>query len=148
MAHWLEGIFQFLFKYRPTEFAKGSFAFGAPFSVVILLLAGAAIGVPALFSYIGVRGKSTRRDRWVLGGLRAAALVVLVVCLFRPMLLLSAAVPQRNYVGVLIDDSRSMRVADRDGMPRSDWVEHAFGGADSTILKALRQKFIVRLFRF
>ena len=50
---------------------------------------------------------------------------MLVVCLFRPMLLLSAAVPQRNYVGVLIDDSRSMRIADRDGKPRSDWIEHA-----------------------
>jgi hypothetical protein len=148
MANWLEGIFQFLFKYRPTEFAKGSLAFGAPFSVVILVLAAAAIGVPAVLSYAGVRGKSTRRDRWVLGGLRVAALVVLLVCLFRPMLLLSAAVPQRNFVGVLIDDSRSMQVADENGKARSDWVEHAFGGPDSTILKALRQKFIVRLFRF
>jgi hypothetical protein len=148
MTHWLEGIFQFLFKYRPTEFAKGNVAFGAPFSVVILLLAAAAIAVPAILSYAGVRGKSSRRDRWVLGTIRVAALSVLVMCLFRPMLLLSAAVPQRNYVGVLVDDSRSMRIADRDGKPRSDWVEHAFGGADSTLLKALKQKFIVRLFRF
>jgi hypothetical protein len=148
MAHWLEGIFQFLFKYRPTEFAKGSFAFGAPFSIVILLVLGAAIGIPAVMSYAGVRGKSTKRDRWVLVGLRTAAIVVLVVCLFRPMLLLSAAVPQRNYVGVLIDDSRSMRVADKDGKARSDWVEHEFGGPDSAMLKSLRQKFIVRLFRF
>lgn len=148
MPHWLEGIFEFLFKYRPTEFAKGDFAFGAPWSVVILLLAAAAIGVPAILSYAGVRGKSTKRDRWVLGSLRVAALAVLVVCLFRPMLLLSAAIPQRNYVGVLIDDSRSMRIADRDGKARSDWVEHQFGGADSSILQALRKKFIVRLFRF
>lgn len=148
MTHWLEGIFEFLFKYRPAEFAKGSFAFGAPFPVVVLLLAAAAIGIPAVMSYAGVRGKSTRRDRWVLGTLRVAALVVLIACLSRPMLLLSAAVPQRNYVGVLIDDSRSMRIADRDGKPRSDWIEREFGGPDSTLLKALRQKFIVRLFRF
>jgi hypothetical protein len=148
MAHWLEGIFQFLFKYRPTEFAKGTLAFGAPVSIVILLVLGAAIGIPAVMSYAGVRGKSTSRDRWVLGGLRATAIVVLLVCLFRPMLLLSAAVPQRNYVGVLIDDSRSMRVADKDGKARSDWVEREFGGPDSALLKSLRQKFIVRLFRF
>ncbi len=148
MPHWLEGIFQFLFKYRPTEFAKGSFAFGASAPVVILLLAVAAIGIPAVLSYAGVRGKSSRRDRWVLGTLRVSALFVLMVCLFRPMLLLSAAVDQRNYVGVLIDDSRSMRIADRDGKPRSDWIEHAFGGPDSAILKSLRQKFIVRMFRF
>jgi len=148
MTHWLEGIFQFLFKYRPTEFAKGSFAFGASSSLVILLLAAAAIGIPAVLSYAGVRGKSSKRDRWVLGSLRVATLIMLIVCLFRPMLLLSAAVTQRNYVGVLIDDSRSMRIADRNGKPRSDWVEHAFGGPDSAILKSLRQKFIVRLFRF
>ncbi|MEP6491928.1 MAG: hypothetical protein ABJF01_04590, partial [bacterium] len=148
MANWLDGIFQFLFKYRPTEFAKGSFAFGAPLSLVVLLLIAVAIAIPAVLSYAGVRGKSSKRDRWILGGVRVAALVLLVACLFRPMLLLSAAVPQRNYVGVLIDDSRSMRVADRDGKPRSDWVEHAFGGPDSAILKSLRAKFIVRLFRF
>jgi hypothetical protein len=144
----LDGIFQFLFKYRTTEFANGDLAFGAPFSVIVLILAAAAIGIPAVLSYAGVRGRATRRDRWVLGALRVAALAVLVVCLFRPMLLLSAAVPQRNYVGVLVDDSRSMRIADRNGKPRSDWVEHAFGGPDSSLLKALRKKFIVRMFRF
>src|SRR6202012_919036 len=148
MAHWFEGIFEFFFKYRPTEFAKASFAFGAPLSVALLLLVVAAIGVPAVMSYASVRGKSTRRDRWVLGTLRVCALLVLMVCLFRPMLLLSAAVPQRNYVGVLVDDSRSMRIADKDGKPRGDWIEHQFGGPDSVLLKALRQKFIVRLFRF
>src|SRR5512146_1667532 len=110
----LSAVFQCLFKYRPTEVATASFAFGAPFSVIVLLLAAAAIGVPAVLSYAGVRGKSTRRDRWVLGSLRVAALVVLVACLFRPMLLLSAAVPQRNYVLLLIHDSRTIRIAYRD----------------------------------
>jgi hypothetical protein len=148
MTHWLEGIFEFLFKYRPAEFAKGDLAFGAPASVIALLLLVAAAGIPAVLSYGTVRGKSTRRDRWVLGALRAASLLVLVTCLFRPMLLLSAAVPQRNYVGVLIDDSRSMRIADRAGHVRSDFITHSVGGVDSTLLAALRQKFIVRVFRF
>lgn len=148
MTHWFEGIFQFLFKYRPTEFAKADFAFGAPLSVVVVLLAAAALGLPTVLSYASVRGKSSRRDRWVLGGLRVAALALVVACLFRPMLLISAAVPQRNYVGVLIDDSRSMRIADQQGKPRGDWIEQQFGGPDSALLAKLREKFIVRLFRF
>src|SRR6185437_3485284 len=148
MAHWVESLFEFLFKYRPAEFAASRLAFGAPFSVIVLLLAAAVIGVPAVLSYASVRGRASRRDRWVLGAMRLSALLVLMACLFRPMLLLSAAVPQRNYVGVLIDDSRSMRIADQSGKPRSDWVERAFGGPDSAVFKALRQKFIVRLFRF
>src|SRR5579872_3985314 len=147
-SNWLEGLFAFLFKYRPTEFAKGSFALGVPFSVMVLLLAAAAIGIPAVLSYAGVRGKSTRRDRWVLGTLRVSALLVLIACLFRPMLLLSAAVPQRNYVGVLVDDSRSMQIADRDGKPRSAFIDREFASPDSALLKALRQKFLVKLFKF
>ena len=62
---------------------RGNFAFGAPYSVMILLLVVAAIGIPAIMSYAGVRGKSIKRDRYVLGALRVAALFVLVV-LFRP----------------------------------------------------------------
>ena len=71
-----------------------------------------------------------------------------MVCLFRPMLLLSAAVPQRNYVGVLVDDSRSMRIADRTARRAATGSSMQFGGPDSVLLKKLREKFIVRLFSF
>ena len=153
MANWLESLFAFFFKYRPAVFEKGDFAFGSPTSVIVLLLAGALIGVPAILTYAAVRGKSTRRDRWILGTLRAAAILLLVFCLFRPMLLLSAAVPQRNYVGVLIDDSRSMQIADVDAgdarpQTRGDVVRHLVAGPDSAIRKALADRFLVRYFRF
>src|SRR5690348_7550915 len=153
MANWLESLFAFLFKYRPAVFEKGDFAFGSPTSVIVLLIAGALVGVPAILTYAAVRGKSTRRDRWVLGALRGAAILLLVFCLFRPMLLLSAAVPQRNYVGVLIDDSRSMQIADVDAgdarpQTRADVVRHLVAGPDSAIRKALVDRFLVRYFRF
>src|SRR5215213_2537547 len=153
MTNWFESLFEFLFKYRPVVFEKGDFAFGSPTSVIVLLLAGALIGVPAVLTYAAVRGKSTRRDRWVLGGLRAAAIVLLVLCLFRPVLLLSAALPQRNYVGVLIDDSRSMQITDVDGRNpsgtapmRGDVVRRLISGPDSALRKALGDKFLVRYF--
>lgn len=153
MANWFESLFAFLFKYRPAVFEKGDFAFGAPRSVIVLLIAGALIGLPAILTYATVRGKSTRRDRWVLGSLRGTAILLLVLCLFRPLLLLSAAVPQRNYVGVLIDDSRSMQIADVDAgdarpQTRADVVRHLLAGPDSAIRKALSDRFLVRYFRF
>ena len=153
MANWLESLFAFLFKYRPAVFEKGDFAFGSPTSVIVLLIAGALVGVPAILTYAAVRGKSTRRDRWILGALRGTAILLLVFCLFRPMLLLSAAVPQRNYVGVLIDDSRSMQIADVDAgdarpQTRADVVRHLVAGPDSSIRKALGDRFLVRYFRF
>jgi hypothetical protein len=148
MANPLGALFEFFFKYRPAVFQQGDFAFGAPAPIAIVLLVGAAIAVPAVLSYRRVRGKSSVRDRWVLRGLRVAALVVLLICLLRPMLLLNAAVPQRNFVGVLIDDSRSMQIADRGGRQRADWIRDSIAAPNSALIKALRERFQVKLFHF
>jgi hypothetical protein len=148
MSNPLGALFEFFFKYRPAVFQQGDFTFGAPAPIVILLLVGAAIAVPAVLSYRRVRAKSTPRDRTVLRALRIAALVVLIVCLLRPMLLLNAAVPQRNFVGVLIDDSRSMQIADRAGRQRADWIRDSVTAAKSALLTSLRARFQVKLFHF
>src|SRR3954464_4677765 len=146
MPGWIESVFAFLFKYRPEVFQKGDLVFGAPSSVIVLLGLGLLIGAPAVMTYAGVRGKSTRRDRWVLSGLRVASLVVLVICLFRPMLLLSDAIPQRNFVAVVLDDSKSMTITDGGGKPRGAFEVGAFA-PESTLITELRKKFQVRLFR-
>jgi hypothetical protein len=148
MTDALGALFAFFFKYRPAVFREGDLAFGAPAPIIVLVLIGLAIGIPALLSYGGVRGKSSPRDRVVLVGLRVAALLVLLVCLFRPKLLLSSAVPHRNYVGVLVDDSRSMRIADRGGRERADFVRDSVTGPKGVLLAALKERFQVRLFRF
>ena len=142
----MESVFSFFFKYRPEVFAKGDLVFGAPASVMLLLGVALLIGGPAVMTYAGVRGKSTRRDRWILSILRVASLIVLMVCLFRPMLLLSAAVPQRNFVALLLDDSRSMLIADNGKQSRAETERAAFS-PDSALFKELTKRFQVRLFR-
>ena len=148
MTDALGAIFAFFFKYRPAVFQQGDLSFGAPAPVIVMVLVGLALVVPAVLSYVGVRGKSSRRDRIVLGAIRVAALAMLLVCLFRPKLLLSSAVAHRNYVGVLVDDSRSMRIADRAGRERADFVRDSASSEKSTLIAALRQRFQVRIYRF
>jgi hypothetical protein len=148
MVNPLGALFAFFFKYRPAVFQQGDFTFGAPVPTAILLLVGTAIAIPAVLSYRRVRAKSSPRDRAVLRTLRVAVLVVLVVCLMRPMLVLNAAVPQRNFVGVLIDDSRSMQIADRAGRTRADWIRDSVIARNSALVAALRQRFQVKLFHF
>lgn len=143
----LESAFQLLFKYRPAVFAEGQLAFGVAGPLAVGLVVAALALAIALVTYRTVGGHSTRRDRIVLGGIRAAVLLVVLVCLFRPMLLVSAPVPQRNFVGVLVDDSRSMQIADGN-VARADIVRSALGTGDSSLIAALREKFQVRLFRF
>jgi len=143
----LENLFQLLFKYRPAVFAEGQLAFGvAGPMALVLAIAGVAL-LAALLTYRRVGGTNSVRDRLVLGALRGAALLLVVACLFRPMLLISSPVPQRNFVGVLVDDSRSMQIADGGRQTRADIVRGALG-PDSALLAALRERFQVRLFRF
>jgi uncharacterized membrane protein len=146
----LESAFQLLFKYRPAVFAEGDLAFGVGGSgawlALGLIAAALAIGA-ALLTYRSVGARSSMRDRVALGALRVAILLVVLVCLFRPMLLLSSPVPQRNFVGVLVDDSRSMRIAD-GGNERASVIRAALGTRDSALVAALRERFQVRLFRF
>ena len=143
----LESAFQLLFKYRPTVFAEGDLAFGVRGSLAIVLVATAIAFGAALLTYRRVGARSSARDRIALGVLRTAILLIVVACLFRPMLLLSSPVPQRNFVGVLVDDSRSMRIAD-GGSERAGVIRAALGTRDSALVAALRERFQVRLFRF
>ena len=144
----LESLFEFLFKYRPNMYEKGELAFGAP--SVVMLAAALVVGaiIAATVTYRQVRAKSTPRDRAILLGLRVATLAVLLLCLFRPMLVLSAALPQRNFVGILLDDSRSMQIADREGRPRSEFLAQQFTPEESALMKQLSERFMLRFFRF
>ncbi|MEE9133612.1 MAG: hypothetical protein V3U13_08630 [Gemmatimonadota bacterium] len=142
-----ESVFEFLFKYRPLVFEKGRLAFAAPWPVSLLALAGVVIVALVLIAYARARAKS-RRDMVVLSTLRVAVLALLFFCLARPMLLIPTVIPQRNFLGILIDDSRSMRIADRDGAPRNDFVQHAFGSPDSALRAELADRFMLRFFRF
>ena len=144
----LESAFQLLFKYRPAVFAEGDLAFGVAGPLAIVLAVAAVVLGAAVLTYRRVGAHSTARDRIVLASLRIAVLLVVVACLFRPMLLLSAPVPQRNFVGVLVDDSRSMQIADGGTRARSDVIRAALGSGDSSLVAALRERFQVRLFRF
>jgi uncharacterized membrane protein len=146
MSPFLESVFEFLFKYRPVVFERGELAFGAARPLPLLAVA-AAVALPAVLTYARARGKSRGRDRAVLAALRVAILAVVALCLLRPMVVLQAAVPQRNVIGILVDDSRSMRIADQDGRPRAAWVQSALG-ADGALARAIGERFIVRHFRF
>ena len=144
----MEALFEFLFKYRPVVFEKGRFALAAGPATYIVIAIALAVAVPALIAYARLRMRGGPRDRAVLLALRLAGLAIVVVALMHPILVVSEAVPQRNVVGVLVDDSRSMRIADLNGTTRAVAVRHLLGTRDSSLYRALADKFVVRLFRF
>jgi uncharacterized membrane protein len=143
-----ESLFQFLFEYRPVVFQQGEFRLlpttGAYAAATLAL--GAV--VMAVLGYRGAQRRGRVRDRVILAALRTATLLLVLFCLFRPTLVVKAAVPQQNFLAVLLDDSRSMQIADWNSDPRSAFVRKEFGSVDAGLLKTLGDKFVLRAFRF
>ena len=143
----MSGLFEFLFKYRPTLYKEGDFSFLSPWPVATVGLVAALLAVPAVLTYIRARGKSSAADRWVLGILRGAALLLLFLIVMQPGLVLTSVVPQRNFLAVLVDDSRSMTIDDRDGRSRADKAAGLLD-PEGDLVAALDEGFALRYFRF
>lgn len=150
---------ELLLKYRPALLAQGRLAFDQRPAVLwgLAALALVVVGL-VLWTYrapprTAAPGAPARRP--LLAALRAVAVALVIVCLMRPVLVLDAAVPRRNTVVVLVDDSRSMRVADWDdagttgaaGRVRADFARAAFAPG-APLQRALSDQFTVRLYRF
>src|SRR4051812_12839852 len=92
------------------------FAYPLPWWLAILL--AAAIVALAWAEYRRPLSPLTRVQLGVLAALRAAVLAALVLFLFRPVAMLPPASSRDAIVPILVDVSRSMRLADADGQAR------------------------------
>jgi uncharacterized membrane protein len=144
----MEALFSFFFKYRPLMFREGEVVLRTPWPILLLVVVAAVAIFVAARSYSQPRGKADARDRMVMGFLRGGALLVLLFALLQPTLVLTSTVPQRNFVGVLVDDSKSMTLPGTDGQPRSAFVAEHFDEETGDLLTGLEERFAVRYFRF
>lgn len=140
-----ERLFELLFKYRPVVFEQGEFALGASWPVALIVGLGAAAAGVAVAGYRRPAGESRRA--WVLVGLRLTTLGLILLALLRPVLVVRAVEPQQNFLGILLDDSRSMQIADGEGEDRRAVVRRLFG-AEGDLATALAERFTLRWFRF
>ena len=141
-----DALFRSFFELSPVVFTQGEFRFAASTGSYVAAVAVAVAAALAIYAYR--KGHGRPAQRMTLVALRLAILAIILVCMFRPLLVVRAAVPQQNFLGVLLDDSRSMQIADVDGQPRASFVKNEFGANDRGLLKALSERFTVRTFRF
>lgn len=144
----METLFSFFFKYRPLLFQEGEVVFRTPWPLLFILAATVAAIALAVMGYLRPKGKASPRDRVILGVLRFGAFAVLLFALLQPTLSLTSTVPQRNFVGVLVDDSRSMDLPGTDGRSRADFVREQFDAETGALLQGLEERFAVRYFKF
>lgn len=141
-------MFELLFKYPWDAFQRGHLELAAPWLVYGAGILALAVLVPTLLGYGWARGELRTRDRVLLSALRVGALAALLLALLQPVLVVPSKVPERNVLAVLLDDSRSMRIADSDGARRADFVRDTFLSPESSLGSRLEEKFNLRRFRF
>jgi uncharacterized membrane protein len=140
-------MFEFLFKYPPTVFAKGSFVLLGqwPLWTLIGLLVASALALGwVIWRRRRVIAPTMRGSRtavvWILQSLLVCLLLFL---LWQPALSIATLRPQQNIVAVVIDDSKSMATKE-DGQTREQQV---LATLNSGLLNSLKSKFQVRLYR-
>jgi uncharacterized membrane protein len=102
---------------------------------VLIAVACAGLG---LFAYRRPLVPLSRAQRIILGSLRSLALAALVFFLCRPVVLMPPAVSSGVIVPILVDVSRSMRIADADGQTR---LARAVAIVEKELAPALSPRF-------
>src|ERR1700727_1800092 len=133
----LRFMFEFLFKYPMPVFSKGKFVLlGAwPGWVLLLLIAACVIGLAVLI-WLRLPQAAAKISRWRAGMvwlLQSLLIATVLVLLWQPAITVAELAPQQNVIAVVLDDSRSMAIADSgsDGKAtRAAAAPKALGGGD------------------
>ena len=143
----MTAVFELLFKYRPLLYERGHIAFHPlwPSYLSWLLAAAAIAGAYMLYR----RPELPQRWRYGLSSLRAATFLTILFLFSQPVLRLRSVIPQKNFVAVAYDLSKSMEIRDGlQGQSRLESVQHLLRQEDNPLLAELAAKFKLRFFRF
>lgn len=140
-------MFEFLFKYPPTVFSKGTFVLLGSWPHWVLT--AGIMGTAGLLAWTIWHRRSRLASSMhgtravVVWALQSALVALMLLLLWEPALSVAALKPQQNIVAVLADDSRSMAVLDSDKSRQQEAIKLL----DSGLLNDLRGRFQVRLYR-
>ena len=140
-------MFEFLFKYPRSVYARGHFAFLATWPDWILLLLIVAAGAGLAWTIRSrMKDAAPIMRSWragVLWGLQTLLAAAVLMLLWQPAITIAELKPQQNIVAVLVDDSRSMGIRE-DGVTRE---QQAVQALENGVLAGLNRTFQTRLYR-
>ncbi len=142
-------MFESLFKFDRVHFVEGSVGFQSGSAAVLFGLALIVLAMGLVLLYRSTDRYARRRDRALSFGLRTAALLLLCVPLFEPVLITPDVVPDENFVAVLVDASESMNVPDASsGRTRLDEARRVLFEGRDAVASDLEEHFKVRYYAF
>ena len=141
-------MFELLFKYPSAVFRKGQFVLLGkwPAWLLVVVTGAAVVGLALLIRWRLQNTASEVRNwrAWAVWGMQSAFLALVLFLLWQPAIIVAELSSQQNIIAVVVDDSRSMSIADSDGRTREALAVAALEGG---VLAGLRQRFQTRLYR-
>ena len=141
-------MFQFLFKYPSPVFTQGRFILlsGWPAWLLLLLIVAASGGLALLIrTRLREAAPKLRNWRvWLIWSMQSALVALVLLLLWQPAMTVGELSSQQNIIAVVVDDSRSMAIADSDGKPREAAALAALNGG---LLDGLKKRFQTRVYR-
>jgi uncharacterized membrane protein len=144
-------VFKFLFKYPLSTFSRGHFALLGTWPTWMLWLSIAVVSAGLALVIIHRRAKLPPGDFgsvnlrstgiWVLQSMLAAVLLLL---LWQPAITVTELKPQQDIIVFLVDDSRSMTLAENGTTRQAQAIAALRGG----VLAGVEKRFQTRLYRF
>jgi uncharacterized membrane protein len=144
-------MFQFFFKYPMPVFSKGKFVLlGAWPSWLLLLMVLACMLGLALLIRSRLREAASKISRWRAGAvwvLQSLLIATVLVLLWQPAVTVAELAPQQNVIAVVLDDSRSMAIADSGSDGKQTREAAAEKALEDGVLAGLQKRFQTRLYR-
>src|SRR5579862_157560 len=141
-------MFQFLFKYPSPVFTKGRFVLLSrwPGWLLPVLIVAFAAGLALLVRW-RLRDATPKLQSWrawMVWGMQSVLVALILLLLWQPAITVSALSSQQNIIAVVVDDSRSMAIADSNGKTRE---AAAVAALQAGVLSGLQKRFQTRLYR-
>ncbi len=144
-------MFSFFFKYPMPVFSKGKFVLlGAwPSWVLLLLIVACAAGL-AFIIWSRLPQAAAQITKWRAGAvwfLQTLLIATVLVLLWQPAITVAELASQQNVIAVVVDDSRSMAIADSGSDGKFSREAAAQEALENGVLAGLQKKFQTRLYR-
>ncbi len=141
-------MFQLLFKYPSPVFAKGRLvllgAWPAWLLVVLIVVAAGGLALLTRSRLDGAAPIMRSWRAWVVWGSQTLLVALVLVLLWQPAMMVSELNSRQNMIAVVVDDSRSMGIADVEGGTRESVALAALRGG---VLAELQKRFQTRVYR-
>ena len=144
-------MFEFFFKYPAPVFTKGKYILlgawpGWLLALTIMLAAGGSAWlIWRALPEVSPRIRNWRA--WVIWATEVALLALLLTLLWEPAITVAELKSQQNIIAVLVDDSRSMAIADAGTDDKTVRETAALNSLEGGVLDGLKKKFQVRVYR-